>query len=146
MNPSSDIGPTPPGDRDGPMSSPKAPANWREALMALIASRVTLIQLEATDASKQTARRVSLISAACVCAVFFWALLLAGGISWVSEATGWPWNRVAIGVSALHLLAAIILAKAAKSPLEPTFPVTRAEFQKDREWIEKFQKPNKSND
>lgn len=114
--------------------------------MALIASRITLIQLEAKDASKQTARRVSLVSAACGCAIFSWALLLAGGISWVSEATGWPWNRVATGASALHLLAAIILAKAAKSPMEATFPVTRAEFQKDREWIEKFQKPSKSND
>ena len=46
----------------------------------------------------------------------------------------------------LHLLIAIVLAKVAKSPMEATFPVTRAEFQKDREWIENFQNPNKSND
>ena len=105
--------------------------------MTLIASRVALIQLEAKDASTKAVRRVSFVSAACGCAIFAWALLLAGGISWISESTGWPWNRVAIGASALHLLAAIIFVKVAK------FPVTRAEFQKDREWIENFQKPSK---
>lgn len=146
MNPSSDIGSALPGKNVGPGSHPQAPANWREALMALIASRVSLIQLEAKDTSRKTVRRISLVAAACGCAFFFWALLLAGGVSWGSEVTGWPWNRLAVGAAGLHLLAAILLARAARSPAEPSFPVTRAEFQKDREWIENFQHPNKSND
>lgn len=146
MNLFPDMEPALPENNDGPMSRPKRPSNWREALLALIAARLTLIELESRDAGKQTARRISLISAAGGCALFAWALLLVGGISLISESANWPWDRVAISVAALHLLAAIALFRAAKTPTEPTFPVTRAEFKKDREWIEKFQKPSKSND
>ena len=57
-----------------------------------------------------------------------------------------PWDQVAIGVAVLHLLAGIILARLAKPSAATAFPVTRAEFKKDREWIENFQKTKKSND
>lgn len=144
MNPSPDIGPTPPEGDFGPMSRTKPPANWREALLGLIAARVGLIQIEAKDASRQAARRALFLATAGASAFFCWALLLAGGISWISEATGWPWNRIAVAAAAAHLLGAMIFAKGAKSPAEPAFPLTRAEFQKDREWIENFQNPSKS--
>lgn len=114
--------------------------------MALIAARFALIQLESKDAAKEGARRASLVAAACGCAVFAWGLLLAGGVSIIAHETGWPWNFVAVGAAVLHLLAAIILAISAKSSGDSAFPVTRAEFQKDREWIENFKQTRKSND
>ncbi len=114
--------------------------------MALIAARFALIELESKDAVKEAARRAALIAAACGCGVFAWVLLLAGGVSLIAETNGWPWNLVAIGTAILHLLAGIILASLAKPSASATFPVTRAEFQKDREWIENLHKTKKSND
>jgi cytochrome bd-type quinol oxidase subunit 2 len=114
--------------------------------MTLVASRFALIELESKETAREWAKRATLIAAACVCAVFAWALLLAGGVSLIAEASGWPWYWVAIGAAILHLLAGAILVSRAKSSPSPTFPVTRAEFQKDREWIENFHKTKKSND
>jgi uncharacterized membrane protein YqjE len=119
-------------------------ANWREALMALIASRLELIQLESRQAAQEASRRAILVGVAAGCAFAAWMLLLAGGVSLISEGTGWPWNRVAVGLACLHLLAGFILARAAKSKGAAAFPATRAEFRKDREWIENFNKTGKS--
>ena len=124
--------------------SPTPPANWREALMALMASRYALILLESKEAAKEGGRRAGLVAAACVCAVFAWALLIVGGISILAVETGWQWNFIAVGAAVAHLLAGIGLAKAAKpSPGEP-FSHTRAEFQKDRQWIENYHGTKKS--
>ena len=114
--------------------------------MGLIAARVALIQLESKDATREGARRAALTAAACGAAVFAWALLLAGGISLISESAQCPWNLVAIAAAVVHLLAGIIFASMAKPSSATAFPVTRAEFQKDREWIENFHKTKKSND
>lgn len=112
--------------------------------MALVATRVALIQLESKDVAKEATRRAALIGAACVGGVIAWALLLAGGISLIAEKGGWPWNRVALAAAAVHLLLAFIFIRLSKSSGTAAFPITRTEFQKDREWIENFQKTRKS--
>ncbi len=148
MNPSADTGPEfsqaaaniPPSNHELPL------ANWREALMALIATRVALFELESLDLAHNLAKRVCWIAAACCCVIFTWALLLVGGISLISEFTSWPWNRVAIGIALIHLLVGLIFARGVISSSKPAFSVTRAEFKKDREWIENFHKAKKSND
>jgi uncharacterized membrane protein YqjE len=121
------------------------PPSWRSAVLTLVESRITLIQLEAREAAQAGARRGLLLVAAGICAFFTWALLLAGGIAAISKATAWPWYWVAIATSLAHLAAAFLLARLAAKPGSPAFPVTLAEFQKDREWIENFQKTRKSN-
>jgi uncharacterized membrane protein YqjE len=147
LNPATDSETPPPaenpgthGGRDGPL-----PSNWREALLGLIASRVALIQLESKEAAGDGMRRAIRIVAIVICAFFTWALVLAGGIAAIANATTWPWYWIAMIAAAVHLVVAIILARTVKSPDHPPFPVTRAEFQKDREWIENFQKTRKSN-
>ena len=122
----------------------KLPANWHDALLALLASRLALIALEFKEAARAGARRLLLVLMAVVCACFMWMLLLAGVIAGIAHASGWPWYWIAIGVGILHLVAALGLARAAKSPAAPAFPVTRAEFKKDREWIENLKKTRKS--
>jgi len=124
---------------------PRPPANWREALMALIATRVALIQLESKDVVRAGIRIAILLAATFVCVLSAWTLFLAGGIALIARATGWHWGWVALAAAALHLLGAIILVRQAKPTGAPAFPVTRAEFQKDREWIENFQKTRSSN-
>ena len=114
--------------------------------MALVAARLALIELESKEAAQAAGRRTALIGAACACVFFTWALLLAAGVSLISRTSGWPWDWVAAGLAALHLLVGIVLAQSAKSSGNPAFPVTRAEFKKDREWIENFNKDKKSSD
>ncbi len=114
--------------------------------MALVAARLALIELESKEAAQAAGRRTALIGTACACVFFTWALLLAAGVSMISRASGWPWDVVAAGLAVLHLLVGIILAQSAKSSGNPAFPVTRAEFKKDREWIENFNKDKKSSD
>ncbi|GAA5119127.1 phage holin family protein [Luteolibacter yonseiensis] len=145
MNPSSDTGGASFTGASGTGKFPQPPANWREALMALIASRVALIQLESKDVAKAGIRSAIYLAATFVCVLSTWALFLAGGIALVSELTRWPWSLVALSAAALHLLAAFILVRLAKPKGTPAFPVTRSEFQKDREWIENFQKTKSSN-
>lgn len=129
-------------DRNG--ESP-LPANWKEALLSLVSSRIALIQLESKEAAGHAAQRAAALIAAILCLFFTWALLLAGTIAIVSTSTGWQWGWVAIGAAAIHLLVAMIFASVAKSHGTSAFPVTRSEFQKDREWIENLQKTRKSN-
>ncbi len=143
MIPSSDIGSVSPAD---PAATEPHPANWREALMALIASRVALIQLESKDAARATAKRGVMLLAIIGCVFFGWLLLLAGGVAIVANALCWPWSWVAISLASIHLIAALILAKLISKSGNPPFPVTRAEFLKDRQWIENFQNNKKSND
>ena len=149
MNPSPDTGTTSPPVAPGKKAAKRdsIPTNWREALMSLIASRVALIQLESKDAAGGAIRSAALILAACGCVFFSWALLLAGMISQISALTDWPWRYIALGIAGIHLLAGLIMARFAirRSP-GASFPITCAEFQKDREWIENFQKNTKSND
>lgn len=114
--------------------------------MDLIATRFALIELESKDAAKDGARRAALIAAASGCALFAWALLLAGGIPLIAGACGCSWSLVALGAAVLHLVAGIILVSLAKPSAGASFPITRAEFQKDREWIQNFHTTRKSND
>jgi uncharacterized membrane protein YqjE len=147
MNPLTDSEMPPPVETPGADRGGDAPlpSNWREALLTLISSRVALIELEFKEAAADKAKRGIRMVAAVICVFFTWALLLAGGIAAVSNSTGWPWYWIAMAAAAAHLLLAVVFAMAAKSPDHPPFPVTRAEFQKDREWIENFQKTRKSN-
>jgi membrane protein implicated in regulation of membrane protease activity len=107
-------------------------------LALLLASRASLVRIEARDAANIAAHRLLLGVGFALCAFFVWALLLAGGIAAIADACPCPWYWLALGTALLHLLAAVILAKLASKPLPPTFPFTRAEFQKDREWIQKL--------
>ncbi|MEX1115601.1 MAG: phage holin family protein [Akkermansiaceae bacterium] len=147
MNPSSDADQASSGNSPGETinHAPSAPSNWREALMGLLASRVALIQLESKDAARGAARAAVFFVAALCCVIFAWALLISGGVAILADAMHWPWYWVALGASALHLLVGIGFALLGKPAVNPAFPITRAEFQKDREWIEKFhinKKPN----
>jgi hypothetical protein len=133
------------GFPSGADSSNPLPTNWREALLGLIAARFALIQIESKQAAKAGAGRAARLVAAVICVFFTWALILAGGIAALSHQTGWPWAWIALAAGGLHLVAAIILFQTAGRGAAPTFIATRAEFQKDREWIENFQKNPKSN-
>ncbi len=120
------------------------PTNWREAVLVMVASRVALIGIESKEAAIHATRRAILIGMAGFCAFFMWALLLAGGIAALADASGWPWYGFAVAIGLFHLAAALLFGRAARTPVPPPFPITCAEFKKDREWIETLQTTPKS--
>lgn len=119
--------------------------NWRQALMTLVASRIALFRLEARQTARQNAARMARIAAAVICLLLAWALLVTGGIGLIASTTGWPWHWLAMAAAAIHLVTGLILIGSSSGASTPAFPMTRAEFQKDREWIENIQKNPKSN-
>ncbi len=147
MNSTPETAPPPPVESSDAAMGPRdpLPANWREALMTLLASRIALIQLEAREGARNGAKRAARMIAAVICVFFTWALLLAGGIAAISAACGWTWHWVALAAAGIHLLIALLLAGGLGKAAPPSFPITRAEFQKDRQWFENFQKKPKSN-
>lgn len=147
MNPSSDMdsaasaGSAAVGSTDGS----SLPPTWYEAILSILASRVALIQIEFQEAARNGAKRACLILAVIGCVFFGWLLLLAGGVQLLAVGMQWPWYWVAIGLALIHLLLALVLVKLAKPPTAPAFSFTRAEFKKDREWIEQLKNNKRSN-
>lgn len=129
-----------------PSSTASAPASlpWRSALMTLIASRFALVEIESRALVRAAATRLLQCVVAIVCGFLGWALLLTGAIALLARTQGWPWPWLVVGAAGMHLLAAVVLLKRAARPAAPAFSATRAEFQKDRAWIETFQKTPKS--
>ena len=121
------------------------PSTWIEALLAIASSRAELIRLEAKDAARKGSNKAARVIAAILCITFGWSLLLAGGIGALSILAGWPWFWTALAIGAIHIIVAAILLRKSSGATTPFFPVTRAEFQRDREWIENLQKNPKSN-
>jgi len=146
MNPATETDPQPQQTPRGLESNGQDahPSNWLDALMLLLSSRISLIRLESKDVASGVARRALFMVAALLCVFFTWSLLLAAGITAVSKAAGCHWHWTALAVATLHLLAALIFARLARKPGPPVFPVTHAEFLKDREWIKNLQRIRKS--
>lgn len=126
-------------------ASRHSPSGWLDALTALFEARFDLIRLEARISAADKLKRAALLAIAAACVFMAWPLLVAGVISVVSGITGLHWSWLAIGAAFAHLLAAILFAKLAKPAAGPSFPVTRAEFQKDCEWLKNFSKIKNSN-
>ena len=125
--------------------SSQGPSSWIEALLAIISSRAELIRLEAKDAARKSSNKIARVIASVLCITFGWSLLLAGSIGALSALAGWPWFWTALAIGAIHIIIAVMLLHKPSGAVTPLFPVTRAEFQKDREWIENLQKNPKSN-
>ncbi|MEX1048686.1 MAG: phage holin family protein [Akkermansiaceae bacterium] len=121
-----------------PAPAAGSPCNLVEAFFSLVESRSGLIRIESQAAIKKGVRRAALTVGACFCLLFAWILLLVAGIQVLAEVLNWPWSWVAGGVALLHLVLGIVMALAAKSRGVASFPATREEFKKDREWIANF--------
>ena len=143
MNPPSDV--TTPSLGAPPRGESPA-ANWHDAIDSLVSSRLALVHLESKDALGKGARRLICLGAAAIAALFAWALLVTGLVQLTHVKSGWPFHWIMLGAGFLHLVIALILAKLAKPAGQPTFSVTRAEFQKDRAWLHQLLSSKTSND
>lgn len=124
---------------DTPVSPP--PANWREAVADLLSARLELIQLEASQATAEGSRKAVALLVMAIASTFTWALILAGLIPLISQASGVGWPLIALAAAAAHLLIALVMFARLRRKGPPTFPVTRQEFKRDREWFRTLKPP-----
>jgi len=136
---------TPAAEADPPQPGAHA-QGWLDPWLELIANRCELIGIESRAAACAVARRLVLAALAAGLFFFGWALVLGGTIALISAGIGRPWYHCALAVALLHLVAAwLLVARLRRSRRnKPIFAHTRAEFRKDREWIETLQKKSGS--
>jgi uncharacterized membrane protein YqjE len=109
----------------------------------LITTKLQILAIESKAATCGIFRTVMLIAMAVVLFFFTWALLMAGLIGMLVAQTGLSWFYAAFVIAGVHFLVAIILVLVVKSTPPVFFEHTKAEFQKDREWL--YQLKNKGN-
>lgn len=130
---------------DGPSTVPENPANWREALVTLAASRFAIFEHEAKTAARGIGRAAMLGIAAIMAFVFFWILANAALVGWLASATALAWYQLAGIIAGVHLVAGVVLLFVLRTTRKPSFAITREEFRKDRAWLSQ-PRPPKSND
>jgi uncharacterized membrane protein YqjE len=118
------------------------PKNWGEALVGLVASRAAIASLEAKEATAFFTGKLVSFLIALVCLVGVWALTLAGAIGGIAAVTEWEWYHIAFAAAGVHFLIVLVALMIAKAKRPAPFPVTRAEFEKDREWLNQLKKTN----
>ena len=111
-----------------------ASSSWRESAVEFVSARMELLSLEARDAGVAAARKGALAVLIAGCAMIAWMALVAGIIGWIAAA-GAAWHFVAIGAAIFHLLVAGIAAALLRRPSAASFPLTKSELIKDREWL-----------
>lgn len=120
------------------------PANWKEAIPVLIASRMGILQIEAKDALEVAVRKLIISGVLAFCLIAAWMLLTAGLIGLISVYFHIAWYFAAFLLAGVHLLIAFFMQLAVKrSKSIESFPITREEFEKDREWLNQLK--NRSN-
>ena len=124
---------------------PPASPNWRTAIADLVAARLGIFQIEGKEAAASGIKRVAFFAAAAILLLFAWGLIIVGIIGAISGKGGFAWYWVTLIAGAIHLLLAVTFVMLGKRPSGPAFPILRAEFNKDRVWLEKFQTPKKFN-
>lgn len=122
----------------------KMPSNWREAISCLVCSKVKIFQIEAKQAAGRAALKIGLLVVATFCFMGAWILLNAGLIGVLSVNSEWSWYDVTLGAAGAHLLIGVLLFLIVRSKSKEPFPVTRAELEKDRKWLDQLKNPSNS--
>lgn len=111
------------------------PTNWKEALVTLLSTRGRIFKYEMGRVAEAGIRKIVFSVVAVVAMFFAWLFLMIGAIGLLTLVPELVWWHGALIVGGLHLLVALILFLLVKNGSMPGFPLTRAEFEKDREWL-----------
>jgi uncharacterized membrane protein YqjE len=118
----------------------ETPRDWVEALLTLAFSRAEIIRIEAKAASRGAMNRLALLLVGIFALFAAWALALAASIGAIAASSSWEWYHVAFASAGAHVFIGAIFLLVLRARNSESFPVTRAEFQKDREWLNRNKK------
>lgn len=118
------------------------PHGWVDSIAEFLSARAELIRFEARDAGRHAARSGVLAAVAILGIGLFWLLLLAGLIGLLAASSALAWYHYTLIAALLHLAAVVTAVILLKKPAPPTFPYTRRELEKDREWLNQLRTPN----
>lgn len=119
--------------------------DWKDAILSLIVSRIAIIRIESKDAIASAVSKVIAVVIALFFLLLVWLLLLTGAIGAIAAKSGWYWydvTFVAAGVHALVVLIALAFCRTKKTRVG--FPITKAEFEKDLEWLNELKNERNS--
>lgn len=119
-----------------------AGTDWQSTIAEFAATRIELIRIESQDAARTAAQKTREAVLLVGAGLLGWLCFLAGLIGAMQHFTCWPWWGIALGLGVIHLMIALRFAALLKRPGAPAFPLTRAEFHKDRLWMQSLKKPN----
>lgn len=117
--------------------------NWVKAIFGLIETRAVIVSLEAKDAFGLALSKLIPLVLCLFCLFAAWALAVAGAIGCLTAATDWKWHQITFAMAGVHILIAGVALLVAKAKKPAPFPITRSEFEKDREWL--IQLKNRNN-
>jgi len=114
-----------------------------EAIIGLFETRAAIVSLEAKDALSSALAKLVPLLLCLFCVFAAWALTVAAIIGCLTGATDWKWHQITFAMAGVHILIAAVALLVAKAKKPAPFPVTRSEFEKDREWL--IQLKNRNN-
>lgn len=116
--------------------------NWMEAIIGLIETRAAIVSLETKDALSCALAKLIPLVVCLFCVFAAWVLTVAAIIGCLTAATCWKWHQITFAMAGLHILIAVVALLVAKAKKPAPFPVTRSEFEKDREWLIQLKNQN----
>lgn len=120
------------------------PSNWTQALAALSSSRAAILKIEGKKVASDLIVKVGLVIIAVLGLLFSWILLMIGLVGVLTVYTILNWWQASFAIAGGHVVIAIVLLLIAKAIGSEPFPVTRKEFEKDREWLNQLKQQSKS--
>jgi uncharacterized membrane protein YqjE len=117
------------------------PSDWKEAIPSLISSRIAIAQMELKDAMGAAIGKIITVVVALFLLLLCWLLVLVGLIGLIAAKSGWEWYAVMFAAAGVHAVAAMIALACFKAKKTVSvFPVTKAEFEKDVEWLKELKR------
>ncbi len=138
---------------DSPEGAPHSQEPQREGLarrfrsilrggILYLQARQRLFIIEAVEATAFLVNRGTRAVLALFFLAFGYALLLAGGILFLSRLLPMPWWFLCLILAPLHLLLGWLFLRAARRrPETPLFEESRNELRKDRDWLSNSNEP-----
>ena len=102
-------------------------------------ARLRMVSMEGKDAAAQAGKVLFIAGSVLFAGVFGWLFLCLAAVFLLAKAMGdYGWVWASLIMAAIHLIVATALGFALRARGGKSFfPLTTAEFQKDREWLEK---------
>ena len=120
-----------------------------KGLTSYVRTRLQLVSIETQEALTHLKGKVGPLVLVMVCAFFGYSLLLLAVVSLLGKLLSswglWGWELSALILAGLHIGAIFLMKKKISAkPSSPLFEYSRAEIERDREWIQEHNPKNKN--